>query len=63
MKLDDEECLDIILSYAKDSRMMHYSVIARHDSAEAISVGQKIATHLSGARNDKKGLSYAKGSE
>jgi hypothetical protein len=33
--------------------MTHHSVIARHDSAEAISVGQRIATHLSGARNDK----------
>jgi len=43
--------------------MTHHSVIARHDNAEAISVGQRIATHLSGARNDKKGLSYAQGSE
>jgi len=34
--------------------MTPYSVIARHDSAEAISVGNNgIAAHLSGAQNDK----------
>jgi hypothetical protein len=42
-------------------RMMHHSVIARHDSAEAISVGQRIATHLSGARNDKKRAELCEG--
>jgi len=75
MRLDDEESIDAILGYAKGSEWHLYSVIARHDSAEAISprvvarseiprlcfgtgsaisVGQMIATHFSGARNDKK---------
>jgi hypothetical protein len=31
------------------------SVVARHNSAEAIS---EIATHLSGARNDKKEIAH-----
>jgi hypothetical protein len=39
--------------------MTHHSVIARHDSVEAISVGQRIATPRQvGARNDKKDLRY-----
>ena len=41
--------------------MTRHSVIARHDSAEAISVGQRIATHLTGARNDKKGAELCEG--
>ena len=37
MKLDDAESLDAILSYAQGSEWHLHSVIAGHDSAEAIS--------------------------
>jgi len=63
MRLDDEESLDAILSLRgmtvpkqSPSRVVARSEIPRlcFGTGSAISVGQMIATHLAGARNDKK---------